>query len=126
MESPERAWRAEQRHRNEQRFHHFSRRDRSRRRSRGGVGRSHATRRVRSDIGNARRDLEKDLHLAHRLLGQIRNKRMELRHDAAGNESRDRHHRRWKPFSVEMTVIRISEPADTATLWTGLTKGASA
>jgi putative oxidoreductase len=37
---------------------------------------------------------EKDFHLAHRLLGRIRNKRMELRHDAGGNESRDRHHRR--------------------------------
>ena len=60
------------------------------------------TRRVGLDIDNARRDSEKDFCLAHRLLGQIRNKRMELRHDAGGNESRDRHHRRGKPFSVEM------------------------
>jgi hypothetical protein len=27
---------------------------------------------------------------------------MELRHDACHNESRDRHHRRWKPFSDEV------------------------
>ncbi len=27
---------------------------------------------------------------------------MELRHDARSNESRDRHHRRWEPLSVEM------------------------
>jgi len=76
----------------------------------GGIGRSHATRRVGLDIDNARRDSEKDFCLAHRLLGQIRNKRMELRHDAGGNESRDRHHRRGKPFSVEM-IHNAESPA---------------
>src|SRR5439155_19139982 len=35
--------------------------------------------------------------------GRIRNKRMELRHDVCRNESRDRHYRRWKRVSVEMS-----------------------
>src|SRR5919106_5606172 len=109
MESSEGARGAEQRHRNEQRFHYFSGRGRNRRKSRCSVRRSHATRRVGLDIGNARRDSEKDFRLAHRLLGRSRNKRLELRHDASGNESRDRHHRRWKPFSVEMIYNTLGE-----------------
>ena len=35
---------------------------------------------------------------------------MELRHDARRNESRDRHHRGWKPFSVEMSY-NVQSPA---------------
>ena len=46
---------------------------------------------------------KKDFRLAHRLLGRIRNKRMELRHHACRNESRDPNHRRWKSVSVEMS-----------------------
>ena len=73
------------------------------RRKKGIPERSHATRRGGFDIANARRDSEKDFRLAHRLPGRIRNKRMELRHDACRNESRDRHYRRWKRVSVEMS-----------------------
>src|SRR5438067_100883 len=65
----EKARGTEQRYRDEQRLDDFSRRCRSRRRSRGGVGRSHATRRRGFDLANARRDSEKDFRLAHRLLG---------------------------------------------------------
>ena len=39
-------------------------------------------------------DLEKDFRLAHRLLGQIGNKRLELRHHVRRHESRHSHHRR--------------------------------
>ena len=35
--------------------------------------------------------------------GESGNKWMELRHDARSNKSRDRHYRRWKSFSVEMS-----------------------
>src|SRR5439155_1934087 len=93
---------AKQRHWNEQRLHHFSRRGRSGRKSRSNFWRSHATRRGGFDLTDAWRDSEEDLRLAHRLLGRLRNKRMELRHNACHNESRDRHHRRWKPLSTEM------------------------
>jgi len=38
---------------------------------------------------------------------------MELRYDACGNESRDRHYRRWQSFSDEMIQ----------TAWRGLLRG---
>ena len=63
--------------------------------------RSHATGRGGFDIAHARRNSEKDC-MAHRLLGRLRNKRMELRHDACRDESSDRHYRRWESLRFEM------------------------
>ena len=62
------------------------------RRGGGNAWRSHSTRCHRFDPHHAGRDLEKDFRLAYRLLGQIRNKWLELRHHVYRHESRHFHH----------------------------------
>ena len=59
-------------------LHDFSGHSRDRGKSGSHLWRSRATRCCRFDLDHARRDPEEDFYLAHRLLGRIRNKWMEL------------------------------------------------
>ena len=88
-----------------QKLHDFSGHGRARQKSRGNPWRFCPARCRRFDIGNARRD-PKDFRLAHRFLGEIRNKWVELGHHARRNESGDCHNRRWK--SLARKVARIA------------------
>src|SRR5437868_14512120 len=102
MEAPPQSRGAEQRHWDEQRIHHFSGRGGDCRKLGRDLWHACSTRFHRFDPDHARRDPEKDLRLANRLLGFLRNEWMELRHDACGNESGYRYHWRWKPLFDEV------------------------
>jgi hypothetical protein len=60
----------------------------------GYASRSRSSRCHRFDPHHAEQDLEKDFRLAYRLLGQIGNKWLELRHHVYRHESRHSHH--WR------------------------------
>src|SRR5437762_10289398 len=79
MESPPRSGRPKQRHWLEQKVHDFSGRGRARRRSRGNRWRFRPARCRRFNLDNARGDPKEDFRLAHWLLGEIRDKWVELR-----------------------------------------------
>jgi hypothetical protein len=71
-------------------------------------GRSRATRRHRFNFAYARRHPEENIYLAHWLLGQIGDERLELRHHARRCESGYRHHRRRKPCTHAPVQIKPS------------------
>jgi hypothetical protein len=106
MESPQRPGRPKQRHWHEQKLHDFSGRSRARRESRDNPWRFCPARCRRFNLDNARGDPKEDFRLAHWLLGEIRDKWVELRHHAHRNESGDCHNRRWK--SLARKVARIA------------------
>src|SRR5580700_9288933 len=68
-------------------------------RSRSNFGRFRTTRRHRFDFAYARRHTKENIYLTHRLLWQIGDRRLELRHYARPYESGYRYHRRRKPRS---------------------------
>ena len=91
MESPQGPGKPKQRHWPEQKVHDFSGHSRARRESRDNPWRFCPARCRRFNLDNARGDPKEDFRLAHWLLGEIRDKWVELRHHAHrdGAESSD-------------------------------------
>jgi hypothetical protein len=101
-----------QRHWHEQKLHDFSGGSRARRESRGNPWRFCPARCRRFDLGNARGDPKEGLRLeglrlAHWLLGEIRDKWVELRHHAHRSESGDCHNRRWRSLARKVPRIAL-------------------
>src|SRR5205807_1064981 len=59
------------------------------------------------NLDNARGDPKEDFRLAHWLLGEIRDKWVELRHHAPRDESGDSHNRRWKSLARKVPRIAL-------------------
>ena len=107
MESPQRPGGPKQRHWPEQKVHDFSGDGRARRESRGNRWRFRPARCRRFNLDNARGDPKEDFRLAHWLLGEIRDKWVELRHHAPRNESGDCHNRRWRSLARKVPHIAL-------------------